>query len=209
MRSRSSLRAERSNSGVAATALGLVLALAPRGAEAHLVTTGLGPVYDGVAHFALSPEDYVPIAGAALLAGLRGKDHARLAVLALPLAWLGGGVLGGLPGAPAFLAPLWLPFLAVGVLVAADVKLPVGATGALFAALGLILGYPNGLATVEYGQGLRGVIGSCAAVFTLVTLVAALAAGTTIEWVRIAWRVLGSWIAASGLLLLGWALRAR
>ena len=107
------------------------LALAPRGAEAHLVTTGLGPVYDGVAHFALSPEDYVPIAGAALLAGLRGKDHARLAVLALPLAWFVGGVLGGLPGAPAFVAPLWLPFLAVGGLVAADLKLPVGATAAL------------------------------------------------------------------------------
>ena len=40
------------------------------------------------------------------------------------------------------------------------------------------------------------------------TLVAALAAGTTIAWVRIAWRVLGSWIAASGLLLLGWVLRS-
>ena len=73
----------------------------------------------------------------------------------------------------------------------------------------MILGYPNGLAMAQDGQGPRGVIGSTAAVFVLVTLVAALAAGTTIAWVRIAWRVLGSWIAASGLLLLGWALRAR
>ena len=73
----------------------------------------------------------------------------------------------------------------------------------------MILGYPNGFAMAQYGQGMRGVIGSTAAIFVLVTLVAALAAGTTIEWVRIAWRVLGSWIAASGLLLLGWALRAR
>ena len=192
-----------------AAALCLALALAPRGAEAHLVTTGLGPVYDGVAHFVLSPEDYVPIAGAALFAGLGGKDHARLTVLALPLAWFVGGVLGGLPGAPALVAPLWLPFLAVGVLVAADVKLPVGATGALFAALGLILGYPYGVAMAQYGQGLSAVAGSAAAIFVLVTLVAALAAGTTIAWLRIAWRVLGSWIAASGLLLLGWALRAR
>ena len=99
------------------------VALAPtcltQGAEAHLVETGLGQVYDGVAHFALSPEDYVPIVGAALLAGLRGKDHARLAVLLLPVAWFAGGVLGGLPGAPAAVAPLWLPFLAIGVLVSA------------------------------------------------------------------------------------------
>ena len=62
---------------------------------------------------------------------------------------------------------------------------------ALVAALGFILGYPSGLAIAEYGQGLRGVVGSTAAIFVLVTLVAALAAGTTIAWVRIAWRVLG------------------
>jgi len=189
--------------------IGLALALAPRAASAHLVETGLGPIYDGVAHFALSPEDYVPIAGAALLAGLRGKDHARLAVLILPLAWLVGGALGGLPGAPGLAVPLWLPFLAVGILVATDLQLPTAATGVLVGALGFILGYPNGLAIAQYGQGLRGVIDSTAAIFVLVTLVAALAAGTTVAWVRIAWRVLGSWIAASGLLLLGWALRAR
>ncbi len=190
-------------------ALALAPAFLARPAEAHLVTTGLGPVYDGIAHFSLSPEDYVPIAGAALLAGLRGKDHARLAVLVLPLAWFVGGALGGLPGAPAFVAPLWLPFLAVGLLVAIDLKLPIVATGVLISALGFILGYPNGLAMAQYGQCQRGVMGSTAAIFVLVTLVAALAAGTTIAWVRIAWRVLGSWIAASGLLLLGWALKAR
>ena len=38
-----------------------------------MVSTGLGPVYDGVAHFALSPEQYVPIVGAALLAGFARK----------------------------------------------------------------------------------------------------------------------------------------
>ena len=192
-----------------AATVALAPAMLSRGAEAHLVETGLGPVYDGVVHLALWPEDYVPIAGAALLAGLRGKHHARLAVLVLSLAWFVGGILGNVPGAPVFVAPVWLPFLAVGGLVAADLKLPVGATAALFAALGLILGYPNGLAMAEFGQGLRAVAGSTAAIFVLVTLIAALAAGTTVAWVRIAWRVLGSWIAAIGLLLLGWALRTR
>jgi hydrogenase/urease accessory protein HupE len=186
---------------------GFGLALLPGAARAHLVATGLGPVYDGAAHFASSPEDYVPIAGAALLAGLRGEEHARPAVLILPLAWLGGGLLGSLPGAPAFAVPSWLPFLAIGGLVAADLRLPVGASAAIVGALGLVLGYPNGQAMAEYGQGLRGVLGSSAAIFVFVSLISVLAARTTVAWMRIAWRVLGSWIAASGLLLLGWELR--
>ena len=189
-----------------ATAVGLALAFCPHVAQAHMVSTGLGPVYDGVAHFALSPGEYVPVVGAALLAGLRGKAHAQLAILVLPLNWFAGGVLGGLTGTPAVAVPLWLPFLAVGGLVATDLQLPTVATGMLMGAVGFLLGYPNGLAMAESGQGLRGVIGSTAAIFVLVTLIAALAAGTTAGWIRIAWRVAGSWIAASGLLLLGWAL---
>jgi urease accessory protein len=188
-------------------AAGFGLALLPGAAWAHLVATGLGPLYDGAAHFALSPEDYVPIGGAALLAGLRGEEHARPAVLILPLAWLSGGLLGWLPDAPAFAAPSWLPFLAIGGLVAADLRLPVSASAAIVGALGLVLGYPNGQAMAQYGQGLSSVLGSTAAIFVFVSLIAMLAAGTTVAWMRIAWRVLGSWIAASGLLLLGWALR--
>jgi hypothetical protein len=41
----------------------------------------------------------------------------------------------------------------------------------------------------QCGQGLRSVFGSAAIIFVYVTLIAALAAGTTIAWVRIAWRV--------------------
>jgi urease accessory protein len=191
----------------AAVVIALPLALWAQEADAHLVSTGLGPIYDSVAHLALSPEEYVPIAGAALLAGLGGKEHARAAVLLLPLAWAVGGVLGGVPGAPALASPAWLPFLAIGGLVATDLKLPVTATAAVIVALGLVLGYPNGLAMAQDGEGFRGVLGSTVAIFILVTLLAALAAGTTIAWIRIGWRVLGSWIAASDVLLLGWALR--
>jgi hydrogenase/urease accessory protein HupE len=190
-----------------AAAAAATLALLPKGAQAHLVETGLGPVYDGAAHFALSPEDYVPIVGLALLAGLRGKDQARLAVLLMPLAWVIGGVLGSLPDAPALAAPSWTAFLIVGGLVTTDLRLPIAVTGALIVALAIVLGYANGLAMAASGQGARAVIGSTAAIFVLVTLVAALAAGPTVAWIRIAWRVVGSWTAAVGVLLLGWSLR--
>jgi urease accessory protein len=186
---------------------GVALAVWLRPAEAHLVETGLGPIYDGVAHLALSPEDFVPIVGAALLEGLRGKAHARIAILLVPIAWFVGGALGGFPGAPILVAPSWAPFMIIGGLVAADLYLPIGVAATLFGSLGFVLGYPNGIAMAQYGQGLRGVFGSTVVIFVLVTLVAALAARWGSGWIRIAWRVAGSWIAASGLLLLGWALR--
>ena len=65
---------------------GLALASCPSGAEAHLVTTGLGPLYDGLLHFALTPEDLVPVLALALLAGLRGVTHGRRALFVLPSA---------------------------------------------------------------------------------------------------------------------------
>ena len=49
-------------------------------ANAHLVTTGMGPVYDGIGHFLLTPEDFVPVLSLALYAGLRGADCGRRAL---------------------------------------------------------------------------------------------------------------------------------
>jgi len=47
------------------------------------------------------------------------------------------------------------------------------------------------------------------AVFVLVALAAAFVVRLRADWARIAVRVAGSWIAASGLLMLGWAVRTR
>jgi len=68
--------------------------LCPLRVEAHLNSTGLGPVYDGLAHFLLSPEDLVPVLALALFAGLRGAAYGRRALFVLPGAWLLGGFVG-------------------------------------------------------------------------------------------------------------------
>jgi hydrogenase/urease accessory protein HupE len=188
-----------------AAGLGLVLC-APQ-AQAHLVETGLGPIYDGIAHFALTPEDLIPVLALAVLAGLRGADHARGAIVVLPLAWLLGGLLGAHFVLPALASLSWLPLLALGGLVAADLRLPVAATTAIAAAIGLFLGLANGAAMAQAGPGFRGVIGIVGAVFVTTTLAAAAVVAWQQRWQRIAWRAAGSWIAASGLLLLGWSLR--
>jgi urease accessory protein len=43
---------------VIAASFGLAI---PRHAHAHLVTTGVGPFYDGVAHFVVSIEELLPV----------------------------------------------------------------------------------------------------------------------------------------------------
>jgi len=197
----------RGPSAAGTIALALALALCPLPGHAHLIETGLGPVYDGITHFALTPEDLIPALALAMLAGLRGAEHARRVPFVLPVAWLLGGVAGTLAGAPALVIPAWLPLLALGGLLAADARLPPAATVAIAALLGIALGYANGYAMAQAGPGLRGVVGIAGAVFVVTTLAAACVAARQAGWIRIAWRAAGGWVAASGLLLLGWSLR--
>ncbi len=187
---------------------GLALASWPSGAEAHLVTTGLGPLYDGLLHFALTPEDLVPALALALLAGLRGATHGRRTLFVLPVAWLLGGVIG--LTVHAAVSPIWtsLSFVVLGGLVAADARLPLGATTLLAALLGLGHGYLNGSALAQPGLGTVGLLGIGVAVFTLVALAASFVVPLRAAWARVVVRVAGSWIAAIGLLLIGWGVRS-
>jgi hydrogenase/urease accessory protein HupE len=188
-------------------ATALVLASGAPQAHAHLIETGLGPVYDGIAHFALTPEDLMPVLALAVLAGLRSRGQARSAIFVLPLAWLLAGFLGASAKVSLPNALSWVPLIVLGGLVAADFRLPAATTTALAVALGLFLGVANGYAMAQAGPGVRGVVGIVSAVFVVTTLGAACAVAWQSGWLRIAWRVAGSWIAASGLLLLGWSLR--
>ncbi|HEX7272875.1 MAG TPA: HupE/UreJ family protein [Casimicrobiaceae bacterium] len=178
-------------------------------AEAHLNATGMGPIYDGVVHFLTSPEDLVPALALALLAGLRGAEYGRRALFTLPAAWL-LGILAGLTAASASVGILgtavW--FLLMGGLVVADARLSLRALSALCAALGLFHGYLNGTGLGVSLQAVAAALGLAATVFVLVVLVAALVVPLRARWARIAVRVGGSWIAASGVLMLGWFIRA-
>ena len=183
-----------------------VLFAAP--AEAHLNSTGMGPIYDGLMHFLTTPEDILPALALALLAGLRGAAYGRRTSFTLPLAWLLGSLFG-LTVAPttssAVLSSFW--FLLLGGLVIADAKLSLQAITALAVLLGLIHGYLNGTGMGLSGFSVVAVLGLTSGVFVLIVLAAAFVVQLRAEWTRIAVRVAGSWIAASGLLMLGWAFR--
>ena len=188
--------------------VGLALVLQSGPARAHLNSSGMGPVYDGLLHFVTSPEDLIPTLALALLAGLRGAAYGRRALFTLPAAWLLGSLAGSAASATsggAVLSSLW--FLLLGGLVAADARLSLRVTTVLAALVGLVHGYLNGTGMGQSASAVLAVLGLVVAVFMLVALAAAFVVQLRAQWARIAVRVVGSWIAATGLLLLGWALR--
>jgi hydrogenase/urease accessory protein HupE len=177
-------------------------------AEGHLNSTGMGPFYDGSMHFLMSPEDIVPVLALALLVGLRGVAFGRRALFVLPAAWLFGGFLGLTTVATrgnTILAAAW--FLLLGALLAADAKLSLRVTTALAAVLGVYHGYLNGTGMGPPRTGAVTLLGLIFAIFALIALAAAFVVRLRAEWARTSVRVAGSWIAASGLLMLGWAVR--
>ena len=135
----------------------------------------------------------------------------RWALFLVPAAWLVGG-LAALAVKAQVTSPLQpFSFLLVGILIAADLRLPVAAVTAVALAVGLVHGFLNGIAMRAAGPagGTLELLGITATVFVLIALFAAAVVSVRAHWARIVVRVAGSWIAAIGLLMLGWALRPR
>jgi hydrogenase/urease accessory protein HupE len=182
----------------------LALLLLPQPASAHLVSTGLGPFYDGLTHLWLTPEDLLPTLALALLAGLRSREHGRLVLFALPAVWLVGGLLGLAVGSGP--SPTWstLTFIVVGGLVVADADVSVPALAGLTMVIGLLHGFVNGVDLASLGLGVSGLMGIVLSIFVLLSLTAAVVVSREEPWFRVAVRVAGSWVVAVGLLMLGW-----
>ena len=201
------MNGNKSNLGISTGLVaGFALLCSPSRAAAHLVTTGMGPVYDGIGHLLLTPEDLVPVLAIALYAGLRGAVAGRRTMFLLPFAWFVGGLAGSAVNAATSIPIPAISFLILGGLVAADLCMPAAAVTVLAIMLGLVHGFLNG-AALKDGAGTLGLIGIMTMLFVLVTLASALVVSLGKPWARIAVRVAGSWIAAIGLLMFGWAVR--
>jgi hydrogenase/urease accessory protein HupE len=185
----------------------MLAAAAP--AQAHLMNSGFGPFYDGLAHPLISPEDLLPAVAMTLIAGLGGARPGRFVLATLPAAWLVGMAAGWAIGLPA--APAWLTAVVtalIGALVASDPRLPLAAVIAAAAALGALHGYDNGHDLAATTGGLVAIAGIACSLFAIVSLLAGQVAVVQARWGRLAVRISGSWIAAVGLLMLGWSVRS-
>lgn len=190
---------------LAATAIALLFSALP--ARAHMVTTGIGPLFDGIVHSFTAFEDAIVMAAVAILAGMSGKPAARLAALVFPLAWA-AGLLFGIRIGPVSLQP-WLSivsFLGLGIAIAARLRLEpiVIALPAVILALAFGWQAAADLASAP-ALGLF-TLGSLATMSVTMILISALAVRLCQGWPLVAFRVLGSWLAAAGILLVGWTI---
>ena len=185
--------------------------LTPGLAHAHLVVTGMGPVYDGVTHFALSPEDSLPVVALAFYAGLRGPQQSRMLLGVLPLAWFAGGLASSLSGMS--LPPTVLPtatallFLSIGGLLASNLELSPRQCALAAIALGLIRGAADLAGAPATGSSVLDLFGMCVSAFALFALAVSVTLPLQRFWMIVAARVAGGWVAAAGLLLAGWIIR--
>lgn len=176
----------------------------------HLVSSGLGPFYDGVLHLVVSPAELLMVLAWSWMAGLHGRRASRTTMTILPLAWVVGGLAGITHGGDISLPSIaGAGVLMTGLLVAIDAALPLGWLGGLPALFGVIFGFLNGSVPATANVGLAGLAGVAVTVFVLMSLGSALAVGLSDyrPWGRVVVRVAGSWVGAIGLLMIGWALR--
>lgn len=201
--------------------LALALAAAPQPAAAHLVGVAFGDFYAGALHLLLAPENAAALLALGVIAALHPRARARWMLLALPIGLtigvaavfaaerLGAGaaLAAAAPVDPIIALSLALP----GLIGAASLRAPLWALTGLAALVGMAQGAVNGLAAVgaemDWSLFAPGVVAAGTVIGTLaIALVVAAAAAA--DWVRIAARVLSSWVGAAGLVFLGVSLVA-
>ncbi|MGZ9029820.1 MAG: HupE/UreJ family protein [Burkholderiaceae bacterium] len=178
-------------------------------AHAHLVETGFGGFYDGIAHVVLTASDLLVVVSLALLAGQRGTQAARWSLFVLPAAWFVAGIVGAMRGEAGATLPVLttLSFGVAGALAALGARLPPAAVAAYAAVAGGVHGYVNGATLAPGGASALVLAGAAAAAFCVLALTSAQVTALRPGWPRIAVRVAGSWLGAAALLMIGWQAR--
>ena len=182
------------------------LTLSHRAASAHSPFPGVGDFYNGMLHPLLVPAQLLALVAAALVIGQHAPKSSRFALPAFALALVIALVLPllGMPGAPAAV-PLALA-LAAGLVVAASLDIGVLGSAALAGLLGLLVGSTAGHDALADGLSGLSLAGTALGALVFVVIVAGLVSRFRRPWQKIGVRVLGSWVAASGFLVLALSL---
>jgi urease accessory protein len=182
-------------------------------AQAHIVASRLGDFYAGALHPLTDLQDIVLWLAMGVLAGSLGAARGRWLVLVFPLGLLAGLILdrrfGLALAAPAVNAGI---ILVLGLLLAAAARIPAALLCAIAFGLAVMRGAANAADFAPETDRLLFAAGLAGAGYAAITLTMALTlafrrpdAGPSMEWRGIAIRAFGGWIAAIGLMMVGFA----
>ena len=186
--------------------LGIGLVLLPGVALAHSPIKGLDTFYAGLLHPLFVPAHLLSVLALGIFFGQRGPKAVQTAIIAFLVATLLGLAATGIAKPVDVELPLLLGAAVTGALVALDRQLPLPVCVLLAAALGLMIGFDSAQPQLSGRSWLAALLGTGIAVYLMLlyTMVFADWFGKR-HWQRIGLRVLGSWAAASSLLVLSLA----
>jgi urease accessory protein len=177
--------------------------LSPLPAFAHPMQ-GVGDFYAGMLHPVVTIETVLPMIALSLLAGQQRRETAIHLLAAFPAMLIVGALLASLGNAPFFLGFVQLMLTAgFGVLVASARRVPSWLLVALGAVLGISAGWTNAAELVGLASRSRFIAGLAVVGLLLLVYGNGLVRNLKWEWTQIAVRVIGSWIAAVSILVLG------
>jgi hydrogenase/urease accessory protein HupE len=179
------------------------LALLPGVALAHSPIEGIDDFYAGFLHPVFVPGHLLSALVLGILFGQQGPQRVQAAVIAFLLATLAGLAASLWLPQPALELPLLIGAASGGILVALSLRLPPAVCGLLALALGVMIGLDSAQPQLVGRALLASLLGSGLAVYLLVLYAMVFADYFSRRgWQRIGLRVLGSWAAASALLVL-------
>jgi len=182
--------------------------LLPGAALAHSAVPGIGGFYNGLLHPLVVPAHLLVLIALGLWLGQQELPRIEAALLAFGLLLLAGLAFSRFAAPGGVQMSLLLACaLATGLLVAAARPLPRTAAAALAGLIAVLLG----LDSAPEGSGTRAQVIALAGVaigaHLLLLNVVALTSYARRPWLKVGVRVLGSWSAASALLVLALAIR--
>jgi urease accessory protein len=165
---------------------------------------GVGDFYAGMLHPVTTIETIVPLIALSLLAGQQRREVAIKILAAIPAAIVLGTLLILVRPVPAFLgvANLFITTIA-GLLIALARPLPSTIPISISIFCGVAVGWANAAEITQDISPVRFISGLAIVGLLLTAYGIGLVRHLRFEWSQIAVRVVGSWLAAIGILILG------
>jgi urease accessory protein len=198
---RSIMRPRTTKVGIGALVVVLGLAATPTPAFAHVAIEGVGGFWGGLLHPLLVPQHALALVVLGLFVGQQRER--RMACVVFAVALLAGlaaiaSAVGATPAATVLLATTML----AGVLVAVGRLLPGFIGWALAAVTGVSVGLDSPPQAITIAEGDVMLAGTAVGALLLLLAVVAAASVAHHPVAKLAVRILGSWIAASAMLML-------